>query len=94
MSGASGKVPAAIHLTPEALAGGPIGKVRDGDMIRLDAEAGTLEALVPADEWDAREHAAPPPPAVGTGRELFAMMRHYCDEAEKGASAMLHEAGL
>nr|WP_315381711.1 phosphogluconate dehydratase [uncultured Sphingomonas sp.] len=94
MSGASGKVPAAIHLSPEALGGGPIGKVRDGDMLRLDAENGTLEALVPADEWDAREQAAPPPPAVGTGRELFAMMRHYCDEAEKGASAMLHEAGL
>ncbi|MGN8000350.1 phosphogluconate dehydratase [Sphingomonas sp. 22176] len=94
MSGASGKVPAAIHLSPEALGGGPIGKVRDGDMLRLDAENGTLEALVPADEWDAREHAAAPPPAIGTGRELFAMMRHYCDEAEKGASAMLHEAGL
>lgn len=94
MSGASGKVPAAIHLSPEALGGGPIGKVRDGDILRLDAEAGTLEALVPAGEWDARDHAAPPPPAIGTGRELFAMMRHYCDEAEKGASAMLHEAGL
>lgn len=94
MSGASGKVPAAIHLSPEALGGGPIGKVRDGDIIRLDAEAGVLEALVPAEEWDAREHAAAPPPAIGTGRELFAMMRHYCDEAEKGASAMLHEAGL
>jgi phosphogluconate dehydratase len=94
MSGASGKVPAAIHLSPEALGGGPIGKVRDGDILRLDAEAGTLEALVPADEWDAREHAVAPPPAIGTGRELFAMMRHYCDEAEKGASAMLHEAGL
>jgi phosphogluconate dehydratase len=94
MSGASGKVPAAIHLSPEALGGGPIGKVRDGDILRLDAENGTLEALVPADEWDAREQAAPPPPAIGTGRELFAMMRHYCDEAEKGASAMLHEAGL
>ena len=94
MSGASGKVPAAIHLSPEALGGGPIGKVRDGDILRLDAENGTLEALVPADEWDAREHASPPPPAIGTGRELFAMMRHHCDEAEKGASAMLHEAGL
>ncbi|NLS28588.1 Phosphogluconate dehydratase [Sphingomonas sp. S2M10] len=94
MSGASGKVPAAIHLSPEALGGGPIGKVRDGDILRLDAENGTLEALVPADEWDAREHASSPPPAIGTGRELFAMMRHHCDEAEKGASAMLHEAGL
>jgi phosphogluconate dehydratase len=94
MSGASGKVPAAIHLSPEALGGGPIGKVRDGDIIRLDAEAGVLEALVDPAEWEAREHAVAPPPAVGTGRELFAMLRHHCDEAEKGASAMLHEAGL
>jgi phosphogluconate dehydratase len=94
MSGASGKVPAAIHLSPEALGGGPIGKVRDGDIIRLDAEAGVLEALVPAEEWDAREHAVTPPPAIGTGRELFAMLRNHCDEAEKGGSAMLAEAGL
>ncbi|MHA6721228.1 phosphogluconate dehydratase [Sphingomonas sp. RS6] len=94
MSGASGKVPCAIHLSPEALGGGPIGKVRDGDIIRLDAEAGTLEVLVDDAEWDAREHVAAPPPATGTGRELFAMLRHHCDEAEKGASAMLAEAGL
>ena len=51
MSGASGKVPAAIHLTPEALAGGPIAKIRDGDLLRLDAETGELNCLVPADEW-------------------------------------------
>jgi phosphogluconate dehydratase len=94
MSGASGKVPAAIHLSPEALGGGPIGKVRDGDIIRLDAETGVLQALVDPAEWDAREAAIPPPPAEGTGRELFAMLRHHCDEAEKGASAMLAEAGL
>ncbi|MBO9623294.1 MAG: phosphogluconate dehydratase [Sphingomonas sp.] len=94
MSGASGKVPAAIHLSPEALGGGPIGKVRDGDIIRLDAEAGVLEALVDLAEWDARELAAAPPPPLGTGRELFAMMRHHADEAELGASAMLAEAGL
>ena len=54
MSGASGKVPAAIHVTPEALDGGPIGKVRDGDMVRLDAEAGTLEVLVSPEELKAR----------------------------------------
>jgi phosphogluconate dehydratase len=94
MSGASGKVPCAIHLSPEALGGGPIGKVRDGDIVRLDAEAGTLEALVDSVEWEAREHAVAPAPAEGTGRELFAMMRRHADEAELGASAMLAEAGL
>lgn len=93
MSGASGKVPAAIHLSPEALGGGPIGKVRDGDIIRVCAETGTLEALVDATEWAARDHAEAPPPADGTGRELFAMLRQ-ADEAEKGASAMLAAAGL
>ena len=61
MSGASGKVPAAIHVSPEALAGGPLGKVRDGDVIRLDAVAGTLDALVDAAEWAAREPAQPTP---------------------------------
>jgi phosphogluconate dehydratase len=86
-------VPAAIHLSPEALGGGPIGKVRDGDIIRLDAEAGVLQALVDPDEWAAREQAVAPPAPHGTGRELFAMMRH-ADEAELGASAMLAEAGL
>jgi phosphogluconate dehydratase len=94
MSGASGKVPAAIHLSPEALGGGPVGKLRDGDIVRLCAEQGTLEALVDAAEWDAREHAPAPAPAQGTGRELFGMMRHHCDDAELGASAMLAEAGL
>ena len=94
MSGASGKVPCAIHLSPEALGGGPIGKVRDGDIIRLDAEAGTLQALVDPVEWEAREQAVMPARVEGTGRELFAMMRHYADEAELGASAMLAEAGL
>ena len=94
MSGASGKVPCAIHLSPEALGGGPIGKVRDGDLIRLDAVAGTLEALVDPAEWAARPQADMPDAIQGTGRELFAMMRHRADEAELGASAMLAEAGL
>ena len=58
MSGASGKVPAAIHVSPEALADGPLGKVRDGDVIRLDAVAGTLDALVDAAEWAARDAGA------------------------------------
>ncbi len=93
MSGASGKVPAAIHLSPEALGGGPIGKVRDGDIIRVCAETGQLEALVDAAEWAARDQAEAPAAADGTGRELFAMMRQ-ADEAEKGASAMLAAAGL
>ena len=57
MSGASGKVPAAIHVSPEILAGGPLGLVRDGDIIRVDATSGTLEALVPADVWAARKMA-------------------------------------
>jgi phosphogluconate dehydratase len=89
MSGASGKVPAAIHVTPEALGGGPLARLRDGDRIRLSAEGGTLCALVEADEWAARPPAEPPPPALGTGRELFAMMRQGADSAERGASAML-----
>ena len=94
MSGASGKVPAAIHLSPEALGNGPIGKLRDGDVVRLDAEVGTLNALVDPAEWEARPHADRPAEADGTGRELFAMMRHGADEAERGASAMLAAAGL
>ncbi|HEX8534725.1 MAG TPA: phosphogluconate dehydratase [Allosphingosinicella sp.] len=88
MSGASGKVPAAIHLTPEALGGGPLAKLRDGDIIRLSAETGELSALV--DDLDAREPAAMPRAQLGTGRELFAMMRNGADGAEQGASAMLH----
>jgi len=94
MSGASGKVPAAIHVSPEALAGGPLAKVRDGDLIRLDADAGTLDALVPADEWAAREaavesaeHAAVH--AAGLGRELFAGMRRNVGTAEQGACTWL-----
>ena len=94
MSGASGKVPSAIHVSPEAFHGGPLGKVQDGDMVRVCATTGKLEALVDAAEWDAREQASPPPPAMGTGRELFAMLRHHSDPAEKGGSAMLAEAGL
>jgi len=94
MSGASGKVPAAIHLTPEALAGGPIAKLRDGDIVRLCAERGQIEALVDPAEWAARADANAPAPQVGTGRELFAMMRAGADSAERGGSAMLSAAGL
>ncbi|MEL7690566.1 phosphogluconate dehydratase [Citromicrobium bathyomarinum] len=94
MSGASGKVPSAIHVSPEAFHGGPLGKVQDGDIVRVSATDGTLEALVDAAEWDAREQASPPPQEMGVGRELFAMLRHHSDPAEKGGSAMLAEAGL
>jgi phosphogluconate dehydratase len=89
MSGASGKVPAAIHVTPEAQSGGPLARLQDGDMVRLSAPEGRLEALVPAEEWAARPLAPPPPAAQGVGRELFAFFRHGADEAEQGGSAML-----
>ena len=94
MSGASGKVPAAIHVSPESLCDGPIGKLRDGDMVRLCARTGVLAALVDADAWEKRELAPAPAAQWGTGRELFAMMRHGVDGAEQGASAMLSVAGL
>ncbi|KQT32800.1 phosphogluconate dehydratase [Sphingomonas sp. Leaf412] len=94
MSGASGKVPAAIHVSPEALGGGAIGLIRDGDLIRVDAETGTLEALVAPDEWATRDPADAPPAATGMGRELFGLFRGLADEAEKGASAVLAGAGL
>lgn len=94
MSGASGKVPSAIHLSPEALNGGPLAKLRDGDIVRLSAEEGLLSAWVSEDEWNGRSPAVPPLQAPGLGRELFAMMRHYADDAEKGSSAMLTLAGL
>ncbi|MDB5909877.1 MAG: phosphogluconate dehydratase [Massilia sp.] len=88
MSGASGKVPAAIHVSPEILAGGPLGLVRDGDIIRLDATTGTLEALVPDDVWNARSMATVDmsPSHIGMGRELFTMFRNSISEAERGAT--------
>nr|WP_315221713.1 phosphogluconate dehydratase [uncultured Duganella sp.] len=88
MSGASGKVPAAIHVSPEILAGGPLGRVRDGDIIRVCARNGTLEALVEPAVWAAREQATADltPNGVGMGRELFAMFRNSVCEAEKGAT--------
>ncbi|WP_323993239.1 phosphogluconate dehydratase [Nguyenibacter sp. L1] len=89
MSGASGKVPAVIHLTPEALPSGPLARVHDGDMIRLSAQDGTIEALVDPVEWAAREIRAQPGSEEGTGRELFTFMRLGADSAERGASAML-----
>ena len=94
MSGASGKVPAAIHLSPEGARGGAIAKLQDGDIVRLCANTGTLSVLVDADIWSARAAAPTPAQHVGTGRELFALMRAGADEAEKGGSAMLAAAGL
>jgi phosphogluconate dehydratase len=85
MSGASGSVPAAIHVTPESICGGPIARLRDGDIIRLDARTGTLEVRVPAAEFAAR--TLPPPPAVvqgGSGRELFSTFRLVATDAESG----------
>ncbi|KWT93182.1 MULTISPECIES: phosphogluconate dehydratase [unclassified Variovorax] len=94
MSGASGKVPAAIHVSPEAAAGGPLAKVRDGDLIRLDAVAGTLAVLLPADEWAERETATMPDllrteNGHGLGRDLFAGMRRNALTAEEGACTWL-----
>lgn len=88
MSGASGKVPAAIHVTPEALDDGMIGRVMEGDLLRLDAEAGTLELLVDADELDIRETAEHDPSSseFGFGRELFAGFRNRVGRADEGAA--------
>ncbi len=88
MSGASGKIPAAIHVTPEAAAdASPIARVRDGDLVRLDADAGTIEVLVDHAELAGRPAAAPPDRAfAGTGRELFESFRHAVGPADAGAS--------
>lgn len=87
MSGASGKVPAAIHVTPECLAGGPLSRVRDGDIIRLDAHAGVLDIEVDAAEFAARVPAQPDLSGnqYGLGRELFSNMRAVASGAEQGA---------
>ncbi|CAN7629565.1 phosphogluconate dehydratase [Acidovorax sp. LjRoot118] len=90
MSGASGKVPAAIHVTPEALGGGPLAKVRDGDLLRVDAVAGTLDVLVDDAEWAARTpDECKAPVATGFGRELFANFRRHAGGAEQGACTWL-----
>ncbi len=89
MSGASGKVPAAIHVTPEALCGGALARVRDGDLIRVDADAGVLDILIDEREWAART-ASPHDPAAhatGMGRELFAGFRASAASAEQGAAS-------
>ena len=94
MSGASGKVPAAIHVSPEAAAGGPLARVRTGDVIRLDAVTGELTVLVPDAEWAARTPSTMPvhlmqANGIGMGRELFAGMRQRALTAEQGALSWL-----
>ena len=94
MSGASGKVPAAIHVSPEAAVGGPLAKLRDGDIVRVDATQGVLRALVPDDEWARREAAVMPESlrqanSWGIGRDLFAAYRRNARPAEEGACTWL-----
>lgn len=91
MSGASGKVPAAIHVTPEALGGGPLSLLQDGDLVKLCATTGTLSTTA---DLSTRTPASSPAEQMGVGRELFAMFRIHADGAEKGGSAMLAMAGL
>ena len=94
MSGASGKVPAAIHVSPEAASGGPLARVLDGDVIRLDAVAGTLQVLVDSAVWEARTPALMPTElqaanSRGMGRELFTNLRKHALKAEEGACTWL-----
>lgn len=88
MSGASGKVPAAIHVTPEAVDGGPLARLKDGDVVRLDADKGELVALVDAAEWQARELTTADLSGYhyGMGRELFSGFRNMVGGAEDGAA--------
>lgn len=94
LSGASGKVPAAIHVVPETLGGGPLSRLQNGDMVRLCGHDGQLNVIMDASEWAHRAPVENPAQAVGIGRELFAMLRLGADDAEKGGSAMLAAAGL
>jgi phosphogluconate dehydratase len=91
MSGASGKVPAAIHVTPECVAGGPLAKVRTGDVVRLDGNAGSLQVLVPEAEWNARTPAQADLRQYhhGLGRELFGVFRAAALGAEQGAMSFV-----
>jgi len=92
MSGASGKVPAAIHVTPEAVDGGPIARIKDGDIIRLDAIAGTLEVLVDAADLAERESVVVDlsENEFGLGRDLFAPFRRAVGPSDRGASVLFH----
>lgn len=89
MSGASGKVPAALHVSPEVAHGGPLGKVKDGDMIELNVHTGELRALVPDDEWQARHiPRVSQEETYGYGRDLFMAQRRVVSAPEKGASTL------
>ncbi|CAN7524199.1 phosphogluconate dehydratase [Phenylobacterium sp. LjRoot225] len=92
MSGASGKVPAAIHMTPEAAAGGPLAYVRDGDILRLDAVTGRLEIKVDERELKSRTPAVAKPAGFGYGRELFGWMRRVAGPADAGACTLFEAA--
>ena len=94
MSGASGKVPAAIHVSPEAAGDGPIGRLQEGDVVSLDSERVTLVAEVPEAEWNTRRqwHPDPHKSAFGFGRELFASMRSTATQPEQGAITLLGAA--
>jgi phosphogluconate dehydratase len=92
MSGASGKVPAAIHVTPEAAGGGPLAYVRDGDILRLDAHAGRLEIKVETAELMSREPARARASGFGYGRELFGWMRGAAGPADAGACSLFEAA--
>jgi len=95
MSGASGKVPAAIHLSPEAAAAGPLARVRDGDPIRLDANSGSLDCLVDAGDFAARDDAsAKRHGGVGVGRKLFACFRALVSRPEAGATILFEDHSL
>ena len=92
MSGASGKVPAAIHVTPEAADGGPLAYVQDGDVIRIDAHAGALEIKVDPAVLKARTPSPPRRSGPGYGREMFAVMRKAAGPAEAGACTLFEDA--
>lgn len=93
MSGASGKVPAAIHVSPECVLDGPLAKVRTGDMILLDADAGILNAQVDEQEWQSREVVVPDlsRKTINMGRELFTAFRRHVSSAELGAVSVFDE---
>lgn len=89
MSGASGKIPAAIHLTPEAVCGGAIARLRDGDRVRVCAVNGRVEVLIDEQEWQARGEPVPPDLSAnrqGLGREMFALFRAQASTADTGAT--------
>jgi phosphogluconate dehydratase len=89
MSGASGKVPAALHVSPEVAQGGPLGKVRDGDMIELNVHTGELRALVDDAIWAARTNPTVSiDSSYGYGRDLFVAQRRVVTSPEQGASTL------